>query len=243
MAINLEKGGVINLNKCIDLTKKPHGLNKLIVGLGWDVNRSWSGDNYDLDAMAAYLDANGVLTRSEDFIYFGNMKTRGCFLTGDNLTGEGDGDDEQIIVTLKEVPNNVMTISFAVVIYKAAERRQKFGHIDNAFIRVVDADTNQELLRYDLGKQFSSEVGVVVGDLERVNGNEWQFKAIGQGLNNVTASSLKAMYASDGTTPPNTATQSNGYQSNNFYASPLGGNPNTRANASKKSFFDRLLGR
>jgi tellurium resistance protein TerD len=245
MAINLEKGSVINLNKCIDLTKKPHTLNKLTVGLGWDVNRRYGGANYDLDAMAAYLDKNGVLTSEKDFIFFGNMKTRGCYLTGDNLTGEVEGDDEQIIVTLKDVPSNVMTISFAVVIYAAADRGQKFGHIDNAFIRVVDNETNQELLRYDLGNQFSSEVGVVVGDLERTASGEWQFKAIGQGLKDVTASSLRRMYASSDssvaepyetvTTQPSRTTATAG--------APYGNSGLGSATSKKKGFLDKLFGR
>lgn len=225
MGINLEKGGTINLNKCIDLTKRPAGLNKLIVGLGWDVNKGYGAD-YDLDAMAALLDENGVLRTTADFIYFGNKHGKGCYSTGDNLTGEGEGDDEQLIVTLDEVPDYVKSISFAVVIYQAKSKHQKFGHIDNSFIRVVDYDSNTELCRYDLGHQFSSEVGVVVGDLEKIDG-EWRFKAIGQGFNDVTYDSLRDMYRKPGNYTDNQGTS-------NYSAT------NTPR---KKSFLDRLFGR
>lgn len=193
MSVSLGKNCTVNLNKCVDLSKRSAGLNKIIVGLGWDVNKNIFGSAYDLDAMSAYLSKRGLLTKGADFVYFGNKKTNGCYLTGDNLTGEGDGDDEQIIVTLKEVPAEVQAISFAVVIYDAKSRHQKFGNVENAYIRVVDADTNIELLRYDLGKKFTSEVGVVAGNLERV-GSEWQFRAIGEGLKDITHSSLKEKY-------------------------------------------------
>ena len=178
MPVNLKKG------QKVDVTKGNAGLSKLLIGLGWDTNRYDSGGDFDLDAMAYLLGANGKVTNDGDFMFFGNMKhASGCVeLLGDNRTGEGAGDDEQIIVDLSLVPANIERITFTATIYEAQERGQNFGMVDNSFIRVVDANTQTELIRYDLGEDFSIETSVVVGELYRHNG-EWKFNAIGSGFN------------------------------------------------------------
>ena len=174
MVISLQKG------QRIDLTKGNPGLNKIIVGLGWDTNKYDGQSDFDLDASAFLLGQSGKVEKDTNFIYYGNLKTQGVEHTGDNLTGEGDGDDEQIKVTLNEVPQDVDKIAFTVTIYDAEKRRQTFGQVSNAFIRVVDANTNQELVRYDLGEDYSIETAIVVAELYR-NGTEWKFNAIGSG--------------------------------------------------------------
>ena len=178
MPVNLTKG------QKVDITKGNAGLSKLLIGLGWDTNRYDSGGDFDLDAMAYLLGGNGKVTNDGDFMFFGNMKhASGCVeLLGDNRTGEGDGDDEQIIVDLSRVPANIERITFTTTIYEAQERGQNFGMVSNAFIRVVDANTQTELVRYDLGEDFSIETSGVVGELYRHNG-EWKFNAIGSGFN------------------------------------------------------------
>ena len=227
MGINLEKGGTINLNKCIDLSKRPQGLNKVTVGLGWDVNTGYGAD-YDLDAMAGCLNSNGVLASGDSsFIYFGHKQGRGLYLTGDNLTGEGDGDDEQIVVNLNDIPADVSVISFAVIIYSARSRGQYFGKVRNAYIRVVDDVSGKELVRYNLTDEFHKETGVIVGELERDTTGGWKFNAIGHGLMNATHTTLKQDYASTGGS-------SNG-MSNNSYSSGQGNQ--------KTGFFGKLFGR
>lgn len=177
MPINLSKG------QKVDLTKGNPGLKHLMVGLGWDVNHYDGGADFDLDAAAFLLGENGIVRKQEDFVFYGNLKHDSESVThmGDNLTGEGDGDDEQVQVDLSKVPANVMKIAFTVTIYDADVRRQNFGQVSNAFIRIVDEDTNQEIIRYDLGEDFSIETAVVVGELYRHNG-EWKFNAIGSGF-------------------------------------------------------------
>ena len=174
MVISLQKG------QRIDLTKGNPGLNKIIVGLGWDTNKYDGQSDFDLDASAFLLGQSGKVEKDTNFIYYGNLKTQGVEHTGDNLTGEVEGDDEQIKVTLNEVPQDVDKIAFTVTIYDAEKRRQTFGQVSNAFIRVVDANTNQELVRYDLGEDYSIETAIVVAELYR-NGTEWKFNAIGSG--------------------------------------------------------------
>lgn len=178
MPVNLKKG------QKVDITKGNAGLNKLLIGMGWDVNRYDSGNEFDLDTMAYLLGANGKVTNDGDFVFFGNMRhASGCAeLLGDNRTGEGEGDDEQIVIDLSLVPSNIERISFAATIYEAMERGQNFGMVENAYIRVVDAATQTELVRYDLCEDFSIETSVVVGELYRHNG-EWKFNAIGSGYN------------------------------------------------------------
>lgn len=177
MAVSLSKG------QKVDLTKGNPGLSKIIVGLGWDTNKYDSGADFDLDAAAFLLAANGKVASDSDFVFYGNLKhsSGGVEHMGDNLTGEGDGDDEQIKVNLAAVPASVDKISFTVTIYEAESRKQNFGQVSNAYIRIVDETSNAELIRYDLGEDFSVETAVVVGELYRNNG-EWKFNAIGSGF-------------------------------------------------------------
>lgn len=177
MAVSLTKG------QKVDLTKGNPGLNNLLVGLGWDVNKFDGGSDFDLDAAAFLLDGNGKTASDADFVFYGNLKhaSGGVEHLGDNLTGEGEGDDEQIKVDLSKVPESVEKIDFTVTIYEAEERRQNFGQVSNAFIRIVDESSNTELIRYDLGEDFSIETAVVVGELYRHNG-EWKFNAVGSGF-------------------------------------------------------------
>lgn len=177
MPINLSKG------QKVDLTKGNASLKHIMVGLGWDVNAFDSGADFDLDASAFMCGANGKCPTEKEFVFYGNLEHPSGAVKhqGDNLTGEGDGDDEQIFVDLKAIPESVDKIAFTVTIYEAQERRQNFGQVSNAYIRIVDEDTNQELIRYDLGEDFSIETAIVVGELYRHNG-EWEFNAIGSGF-------------------------------------------------------------
>lgn len=177
MAINLQKG------QKVDLTKGNPGLSKLIVGLGWDTNKYDGGADFDLDAAAFLLGDNGKVPSDSDFIFYSNLQhSSGAVVhTGDNLTGEGDGDDEVIKVDLSKVPASISKIDFTVTIYDAESRGQNFGQVSNAYIRVVDETPGTELIRYDLGEDFSVETAVVVGEMYRNNG-EWKFNAIGSGF-------------------------------------------------------------
>ena len=177
MAVNLSKG------QKVDLTKGKPGLSKLMVGLGWDVNRYDGGSDFDLDAAAFLLNGGGKVASDGDFVFYGNLKHASGAVEhlGDNLTGAGEGDDEQILVNLAAVPASVEKIDFTVTIYDADVRRQNFGQVSNAFIRVVDEASGEELIRYDLGEDFSIETAVVVGELYRHQG-EWKFSAIGSGF-------------------------------------------------------------
>ena len=177
MSINLSKG------QKVDLTKGNPGLKKIMVGLGWDVNAFDSGFDFDLDAAAFMLGDNGKCPTEKEFIFYGNLLHPSGSIEhmGDNLTGEGDGDDEQIQVDLTKIPSNISKIAFTVTIYEADLRHQNFGQVSNSFIRIVDDTTGQELIRYDLGEDFSIETAVVVGELYRHSG-EWKFNAIGSGF-------------------------------------------------------------
>ncbi|MBR6670793.1 MAG: TerD family protein [Ruminococcus sp.] len=177
MPINLTKG------QKVDLTKGNPGLKKIMVGLGWDVNVFDSGSAFDLDAAVFMLGANGKCPTENEFIFYGNLEhqSKSVKHLGDNLTGEGDGDDEQITIDLNTIPANVEKIAFTVTIYDAETRNQNFGQVSNSFIRIVNEDNNEELIRYDLGEDFSIETAVVVGELYRHNG-EWKFNAIGSGF-------------------------------------------------------------
>lgn len=177
MPINLQKG------QKVDLTKGNPGLKKLIVGLGWDTNKYDGGADFDLDATAFLLTDSGKVENDSDFIFYGNLahSSESVVHLGDNLTGEGDGDDEQIIVDLTKVPANMSKVDFTVTIYDADARRQNFGQVSNAYIRIIDESTNKELIRYDLGEDFSIETAVVVGELYK-HGIEWKFNAIGSGF-------------------------------------------------------------
>ena len=176
MPISLKKG------QKVSLSKDNPGLSHVIVGLGWDVNAFDTGGDFDLDTAAFLLGENGKVTRAEDFVFYGNLRHPSGAVEhlGDNLTGQGDGDDEQIKIDLGRVPENITRIAFTVTIYEADERRQNFGQVSNAFIRIVDQSTGTELIRYDLAEDFSIETAIVVGELYRHNG-EWKFNAIGSG--------------------------------------------------------------
>lgn len=177
MAVNLRKG------QKVDLTKGNPGLSKLTVGLGWDVNRYDGGADFDLDASAFLLGANGKVNQDASFVFYSNPADPSGAVKygGDNRTGAGEGDDECIFVNLSAVPAGVEKIDFTVTIYEAAERRQNFGQVSNAYVRIVDDATGSELIRYDLEEDFSIETAVVVGELYRHNG-EWKFSAIGSGF-------------------------------------------------------------
>lgn len=180
MAVSLSKGGKVSLAKAAE-SAGVSTLTKVVVGLGWDTNRYDGGDQFDLDAVAFMLKGDGKVRSDADFIFYNNKDGQGVKHTGDNRTGEGDGDDEQIIVDLNAVPSDIEKIAFTVTIDKAAERSQNFGMVENSFIHIVDEATGAELIRYDLGEDYSIETAVVVGELYRNNG-EWKFNAIGSGF-------------------------------------------------------------
>lgn len=170
--ISLSKG------QKVDLTKGNAAVKHLLIGLGWQSR----GNDFDLDTAAFLLGANGKVAGDNEFIFYGNLRhPSGCVEhKGDNLTGNSGGDAEQILVNLDKVPQSIEKIDFTATIYDAEKRRQNFGMVQNAYIRVVNADTQQEMLRFDLGSQFSVETAVVVGEIYRYKG-EWKFNAIGSG--------------------------------------------------------------
>ncbi len=176
MSVVLAKGGNVSL------AKEAPGLKAINVGLGWDVN-AFSNFEFDLDASAIMLDASGKVTPDDSgFVFYNNLRSPdgSVFHTGDNLTGEGDGDDEMIQVDLTLVPPFVQKIVFPVSIHDADHRRQNFGGVRNAFIRVVDQLTGREITRFDLSEDASMETAMVFGELYRHNG-DWKFRAVGQG--------------------------------------------------------------
>lgn len=177
MGIQLAKG------QRIDLTKSNPGLVKAVIGLGWDTNKYQGGYDFDLDASAFLVDANDKCLNDHDFVFYNNLEhpSGGLIHTGDNRTGEGEGDDEQLIVDFSKIPSYVHKIGITVTIHDAQARSQNFGQVSNAFVRLVDDSTNQELLRFDLGEDFSIETAVVVCELYR-HGNDWKFNAIGSGF-------------------------------------------------------------
>ena len=175
MGVNLTKGGNVSL------TKQAPGLNAVVVGLGWDA-RTTDGRAFDLDASAIVCDADGRVLSDQHFVFFNNRTSpEGAVVhSGDNLTGEGSGDDEQITVTLGSLPAQAGRVVFPVSIYEADSAGQTFGQVRNAFIRVVNSADNNELARYDLSEDASTETAMVFGELYR-NGEEWKFRAVGQG--------------------------------------------------------------
>lgn len=185
MAISLQKG------QKVSLTKENPGLSQVVVGLGWDEAKQSRGffgalfgaasQPIDCDASAILL-KNGRLTDKADIVYFGNLrhKTGTVNHMGDNLTGAGDGDDEQIVIDLARVPVEYDKIVIVVNIYQAVQRKQEFGMIENAFIRLVDAKTNKEMCIYNLTESYSGMTAMIFGEIYRHNG-EWKFSAIGQG--------------------------------------------------------------
>ena len=175
MGISLSKGGNISL------TKSEPGLKRISVGLGWDV-RATDGKAFDLDASAFLLTASGKVRGDHDFIFYNQLKSADGTVehTGDNLTGDGDGDDEFIMINLERLPAEVDRIAIAVTIHDAATRGQNFGMVSNAFIRVVNAETNNEVTRYDLSEDASVETAMIFGEVYR-HGTDWKFRAVGQG--------------------------------------------------------------
>ena len=167
----------------VDLTKGNPGLSKIVVGLGWDVNKYDGGAAFDLDAAAFMLGANGKVQNDSDVVFYNNLKHSSGSVQhmGDNLTGAGDGDDEQIKIDLSKIPANIEKIAFTVTIHEAEQRRQNFGQVSNAFIHVFDEAKNTDLIRYDLSEDFSIETAVVVAEIYRHSG-EWKFNAIGSGF-------------------------------------------------------------
>lgn len=176
MAISLAKG------QKVDLTKTNPGLTKVVVGLGWDVNKYDGGNDFDLDTSVFLLGENGKVTNEGDFVFYNNTTggNGSVVHTGDNRTGAGDGDDETITVDLAAVPNEVKRIAFTITIHDGEARRQNFGQVSNAYGRILNAGSNEEIIRYDLGEDFSIETAIVVGELYRHN-NDWKFSAIGSG--------------------------------------------------------------
>jgi tellurium resistance protein TerD len=175
VSISLAKGGNVSL------TKIAPSLSKVSVGLGWDV-RTTTGVDFDLDATALVCGPDGKVLDDRHFVFYNNLTSPDGSVehTGDNLTGEGEGDDEVVNVNVSAVPTTVDKIVFAVSIYEGAARGQSFGQVVNAFIRVVDATTGSELARYDLSEDASTETAMIFGELYR-HGGEWKFRAIGQG--------------------------------------------------------------
>lgn len=178
MSISLQKG------QKVDLTKGNAGLNRIVVGLGWDqagkAGGLFGGSQIDCDASVILLDADGKLKNKKDVIYFRNRSHSSGAVKhmGDNLTGAGEGDDEQIVIELQKVPSGYERIVFVVNIYQAQKRRQHFGMIKNAFIRLVDAANNSELCRYNLSENYDDMTAMIFGEVYRRQG-EWKFNAIG----------------------------------------------------------------
>ena len=188
MAINLGNGfsnselGVLNLKKndVLNLTKKEPGLEKVVLGAGWDI--SLNGSTFDLDISAFLLGQNGKVNNiGEDVIYFNNMNSQGIQLCGDNRTGAGDGDDERIEIDLKLIKENIQKIVFVVTIFEAREKRQTFGMVDNSYIRLLDEKNGErEICRFNLKENGSTATAMIFAELFKEN-NEWHFKALGDG--------------------------------------------------------------
>lgn len=176
MSISIAKGGNVSLSK------EAPGLTKILIGLGWDA-RSTDGADFDLDASAFLLAESGKVRSDSDFIFYNQLKSSDGSVehTGDNLTGEGEGDDEAIKVDLSRVPAEIQRVAVAVTIHDADNRKQNFGMVQNAFIRVVNDSDNKEIARYDLSEDYSTETALIFGEVYR-HGAEWKFRAVGQGF-------------------------------------------------------------
>ena len=177
MAISLNKGGNLSLSKT------DPSLNQVLIGLDWDA-RATDGVDFDLDASAFLLAANDKVRAETDFIFYNQTRSPEGSVehTGDNRTGAGDGDDEAVKIDLAKVPAEVQKIAITVTIHDAESRGQNFGQVQNAFIRVVNDQTNVEIVRFDLNEDYSTETAMIFGELYRHNG-EWKFRAVGQGYN------------------------------------------------------------
>lgn len=187
MGISLSKGGNISLSK------ESPGLARILIGLGWDV-RATDGKEFDLDASAFLLTVNGKVRSDADFIFYNQLKSSDGSVehTGDNRTGDGDGDDEAIKVDLTRVPADIDKIAIAVTIHDASQRAQNFGMVSGAFIRVVNSDNNVEITRFDLSEDASIETAMIFGEVYR-HGTDWKFRAVAQGFKN-GLNGLCAMY-------------------------------------------------
>jgi tellurium resistance protein TerD len=175
MSVSLTKGGNVSLSK------ESPGIEQILVGLGWDV-RSSDGAAFDLDASCFLVEASGKVPNDKAFIYYNNLKSDDGSVvhTGDNLTGEGEGDDESIKVDLTKVPSNIQKLVFTVTIHEADKRKQNFGMVSSAFIRVVNSKNNTEIARFDLSEDASTQTAMIFGEVYR-SGSEWKFKAVAQG--------------------------------------------------------------
>lgn len=175
MAVSLKKGGRV------DLTKDT-GLKKATIGLGWDTNRYQGSEEFDLDLVIFETDKNKKCLGEQHFIFYGNLEDPEHAIehSGDNRTGAGDGDDETAEIIFPLINEKAENIVIAVAIYEAKKRHQNFGLVDNAYIHITNPETNEELLRYDLGEDFSTQTSVVFGEIYKVSG-EWKFKAVGEG--------------------------------------------------------------
>lgn len=204
MGISLEKG------QRVDLVKNGDSISKVMVGLGWDPvsqdkgkgffasifgGGSGSGYNIDCDASILMLDENDKLRSMENLIYFGNLKSKCGSVrhTGDNLTGEGDGDDEQILVDLSRIPQHINKLVFVVNIYDCIKRAQDFGMIKNAYIRVVNSANKREMVKYNLSDNYSGKTALITGEIYRHNGG-WKFVAVGEGTNDASLKAISKKY-------------------------------------------------
>jgi tellurium resistance protein TerD len=176
MAISLSKGGNVNLSK------EAPGLNKVTVGLGWDA-RATDGAAFDLDASAFLVKLDGKVRSDSDFCFYNNKVVADGAVqhAGDNLTGAGDGDDECVKIELGKIPADLDKVVFAVTIHEGVARKQNFGQVNRAYIRVINDDGGQEIARYDLSEDASIETAMIFGEIYRV-GTDWKFKAVGQGF-------------------------------------------------------------
>ncbi len=178
----------------VDLTKTNPGLTKIFIGLGWDTNKYDGGGEFDLDAVAFLVKEDGKASGDGAFIFYNNRQdpSGSIVLSEDNRTGAGDGDDESLTINLPTVPADVAKIAICINIHEAAARSQNFGQVSNAYVRVANSDSNEELMRYDLGEDYSIETGIVACEIYRHNG-EWKFNAVGSGFQGGLAS-LAATY-------------------------------------------------
>lgn len=177
MAISLSKGGNISLSRT------DPNMTRILIGLGWE-SRETSGDDFDLDASVFLVQESGKVRSDEDFIFYNQLVSscRSVEHTGDNRTGEGDGDDEAIKVDLVSVPQQIQRLVICVTIHDANARRQNFGMVRDAFIRVVNLENDVEITRFDLSEDYSTETAMIFGEVYR-HGSEWKFRAVGQGFN------------------------------------------------------------
>ncbi len=195
VTVSLQKG------QKVDLTKNNPGISRIMVGLGWDPVEQRGGlfgkrrPDIDCDASVIMLNENSKIINNENVIYYGNLKYKNGSVQhmGDNLTGAGDGDDEQILIELNKIPSDIQRLVFVVNIYDCKARKQNFGMVQNAFIRIVDDNKNQEIIRYNLTEQYAGKTALTVGEVYRYQG-EWKFAAIGEGTNEISLGEIVQRY-------------------------------------------------